>query len=57
MIILSLAALKKSSRKKETKIHRKTVEMVHEAGDGRRKTEKPKNQDDDIIDFELVFVG
>ena len=57
MIILSLAALKKSSRKKETKIHRKTVEVVHEAGDGRRKTEKPKNQDDDIIDFELVFVG
>ena len=57
MVILSLAALKKSSRKKETKIHRKIVEVVQEAGDGRRETEKPKNQDDEIIDFELVFIG
>ena len=40
MVICSLDALKKSSKKKETGIEKETVEVLQQASDRRKKTGK-----------------
>ena len=56
MVIWSLDALKKFSMKKETGIEKEIVEVLQQASD-RRENRKAKHRNDEILGFDLVFVG
>ena len=55
MFICTLAALKKSSKKKETETEKHIAEVFNMlvTGEGRL----VKSRDDKILDFDLVFIG
>ena len=57
MVICSLSALKKSSKKKETRIKQEIVEVLQQASYRRKKDKELKDQDDEIFGFNLIFVG
>ena len=57
MVICSLTALKKSSKKKETRIKQEIVEVLQQASYRRKKDKELKDQDDEIFGFNLIFVG
>ena len=51
MVMCSLDALKKSSTKKETRIKKEIVEVLHTT------IQLEKDQDDEILGLDVVFVG
>ena len=57
MVICSIDFLKKSSKKKETGIGKKLVEVLQLATDRRKKEDrKVKDRNDEIVGFDVVFI-
>ena len=56
MVICSLDVLKKSSKTKETRIEREIVEVLQQTSYNKLVTVE-RNRDDEILDFDLGFVG
>ena len=59
MVICSFDTLKKSSKKKDRRAKKEIVEVLQQASYRRNKRGKlkMKDQDDEIIDFNLWFAG
>ena len=59
MVICSFDALEKSSKKKETRAKKEIVEVLQQASYRRKRRGKlkMKDRDDEIVGFDLVFVG
>ena len=56
MVTCSLDALKESSKRKETRIKKEIVKVLQQAS-CRKKRIAIRNRNDEILGFDLVFVG
>ena len=56
MVTCSLDTLKESSKKKETRIKKKIVKVLQQAS-YRKKRTAIRNCNDEVLGFDLVFVG
>ena len=57
MVTFSLGVLKKSSKKKETRIKKEIVEVLQQPSYRKIKDRKLKDWNGEILGFNLVFVG
>ena len=57
MVIYALDALKNTSKTEEKEIETEIIKVLQQASDRRKKAGKVKDRNDEILDFDLVFVG
>ena len=57
MVIYALDALKNTSKTEEKGIETEIIKVLQQASDRRKKAGKVKDRNDEILDFDLVFVG